>query len=195
MTYIHIFQQRKNSYPRNTRRGNVNALPACSFNYKIVTVKRTRRMAENDHLQGPPTRPTAPTFLDAASVAREMRWVRIRDTGGPPGGFSSNASPGKSTRNAFPGRFPGNSPPVAAAVFHGEGILLIAGLPRGKYFTCHRQATRHQQSYREKARLRRPSPLNFPADGPDIPIQAAFFNIIWKLCAHLAAAGLMRGRG
>ena len=68
-------------------------------------------------------------------------------------------------------------------------------MSREAHFPGHLQATRYHHSYRGNARLRRPFPLNFPANVPGSPIPAAFYNIIWKFCVHLAASGLMRRRG
>ena len=34
-----------------------------------------------------------------------------------------------------------------------------------------------------------------PPNGPESVTQAPFYNIIWKFCGYLAAAGSMRGRG
>ena len=135
------------------------------------------------------------TWLRIQEIPREIPWMRRQNRGKFPGGSPGNAFTGKShwwpTENEFPGTYPVG---LSGCLPMGRHIAHRGGFPRSA-FLGHLQNNGYQQSYRGKARRRRPFPLNSPANRPDSPIPAALYSVFRKFFAHPAASGFMRGRG
>ena len=159
------------------------------------------------HWDGPEWQKT--TIMAPAPPCANFFGRGSRVTGNSPGNSHETHFPGKPPGNCpghpreihfagneFPGNFPGKYPAcLIGCLPRGRHISNRGGFPAKRICRAISRTTRYQKSYRGMVRRRRPYPPNSPANRQDSPIPAALYSIFWKFFAHLAAAGLMRGRG
>ena len=95
----------------------------------------------------------------------------------------------------FPGNSPGNTHRDQWHSAQGGHISNHGVFPAKRIWCAISRTTRYRRSYRGNVRRRCPFPTNSPVNRPDTPTPAAFYSIFWEFFDHLAASGLMRGRG